>query len=85
MKKMIRAKQVQSMWSLSKSGAVNFIKKFEEELNRSDSKFEKKYLVRAGRTKFVDEEAFFYFMLNYDSLQDEVDRKRIKKFTEDKL
>lgn len=78
---MLRHKNIVENWNISESTASRRIKDFENEVMRRDSVFPDTVLIRAGRIRLVEEDAFIYFMSNYDMLIDKTARQRVPKFT----
>lgn len=74
-------KEIGEIYGLGKTTAIKYVKLFQKEVERTDSMINSKYFFHPNRRiKEVDLDAFDYFMKNFNSFQDEVQRKKLNEF-----
>lgn len=76
----LRVKDIQKEYSISKPTAIRLVKDFENEILRADSKIPNSCLLIDENIKWVNSIAFYHFMLNRQKLKDPIARGRVKKF-----
>lgn len=86
LKNVLRVKDVQEIWSVGRTKASELFNDFIIEVQRKDAKIPKECFIEIGdKLKWVNADAFYYFMLNYDNLQDLTKRASVKKFNKQEL
>lgn len=76
----LRVKDIQREYGISKPTAIKLVKDFESEILKSDSKIPDTCLLISENIKWVNSIAFYHFMLNREKLKDPIARVRVKRF-----